>query len=140
MNWMRRLDYSFEKFIGVDVSPFLISKLRAQQFPPGYHFQFGNIVTDILPSADAVFCRDCLVHLPFESVLKVRDLWRAAGFRFMIATTFVKKTTNTDIPIGGWRPLNMEIAPFNWTNPIKLIIEEWTEPDYTDKAIGVWAL
>lgn len=140
MNWMRHLGYPFEKFIGVEISPFLVEKLRTQQFPPGYHFQVGNIATDILPTADAIFCRDCLVHLPFEAALKVRDLWRAAGFRFMLATTFVKRTVNENIPLGSWRPLNMELAPFNWGKPIAVIIEECDEPAYADKAIGVWAV
>ena len=140
MNWMRHLNYPLEKFIGVDVAPFLIEKLRAQQFPPGYHFQVGNIVTDILPTADAVFCRDCLVHLPFEAVLRVRDLWKAAGFKFMLVTTFAQKTANEDIPFGSWRPLNMEIAPFHWQNPIATVFEGYEEPPYQDKAIGVWAL
>jgi hypothetical protein len=140
MNWMRHLNYSFEKFIGIDVSPFLISKLRAEKFPPEYHFQVGNIATDILPAADAIFCRDCLVHLPFEIILGIPDLWRAAGFRFMMATTFVKKTQNEDCKVGNWRPLNMEIAPFNWLDPIAVISEDYQDPTYGDKAIGVWAL
>ena len=140
MNWMRHLNYPFEKFIGVDVSPFLVEKLRAQEFPPQYHFQVGNIATDILPTADAIFCRDCLVHLPFDAILRVRELWKAAGYRFMLATTFVQKTENEDIPFGSWRPLNMQLAPFNWGNPLAVIIEEYKEPPHEDKAIGVWAL
>jgi hypothetical protein len=61
---MRRLDYPFERFIGIDILPALIDGLRAQRFPPTYHFQVGNIATDILSRADAVFSRDFLVHLP----------------------------------------------------------------------------
>jgi hypothetical protein len=53
MNWMRHLDYPFERFIGIDIPPALIDGLRAQRFPPTYHFQVGNIATDILPRADA---------------------------------------------------------------------------------------
>lgn len=140
MNWMRHLNYPFEKFVGVDVAPTLIQKLRGQNFPPGYHFQVGNIVTDILPAADAIFCRDCLVHLPYDAILKVRDLWKAAGFRFMLVTTFPEKTANEDIPFGSWRPLNMELAPFNWRNPVAMILEGYAEAPYQDKTIGVWAL
>lgn len=138
MNWMRHLDYPFQKFIGIDISPFIIAKLHAQEFPPEYHFQVGNIAAEILPTADAIFCRDCLVHLPFEAILKIPDLWRLAGFRFMMATTFVKTTVNADCALGSWRPLNMEIAPFNWLSPIAVINEEYGPHD--DKSIGVWAL
>ena len=80
------------------------------------------------------------MHLPFAAILKVHDLWRAAGFRFVLATTFVKRAENKDFPFASWRPLNMELAPFHWLDPITVILEECDEPGYEDKAIGVWAL
>jgi len=140
MNWMRHLNYPFEKFIGIDIAPTLIGKLKSENFPPQYHFQLGNIATDILPAADAVFCRDCLVHLPYEAIFEIRRLWKIAGFRFMFATTFINRTINTDCLIGGWRPLNMQIAPFDWSQPLAVFLEDYEDASYRDKAIGVWAL
>ncbi len=141
MNWMRQLGYPFEKYIGIDVVPMLIEKLRSQQFPAFYHFQVGNIVTDILPTADALFCRDCLVHLPFLAIQEAKKLWKLAGFKYVFATTFPQTHENQNIKIGEWRPLNMEIAPFHWSKP-RLIIAEYpgSAPLCGDKSIGVWEL
>jgi len=138
MNWMRHLDYPFERFIGIDIAPTLISLLKSQAFPPQYYFLVANVVRDVLPKADAILCRDCLVHLSFEHIFKVRQLWKEAGFRYCFVTTFVNRTTNENIITGGWRPLNMQIAPFNWPEPLAVIDEECQDEGFGDKAIGVW--
>ena len=74
MNWMRHVEYKFDKYVGIDLVPRVINKLRKQTFPTAYNFQIGNIVTDVLPAGnfqignivtdvlpagDALFCRDC---------------------------------------------------------------------------------
>ncbi len=141
MNWMRHLQYSFEKFIGVDIVPSVIEMLRKQAFPVSHHFQVGNIATDILPAADAVLCRDCLVHLPFSAIQAAARLWKLAGFKYVLATTFPDKMSNEDIAPGGWRPLNMRAAPFLWSEPVMLLIDNdgVGAPD-DDKSLGVWRL
>jgi SAM-dependent methyltransferase len=136
MNWMRRIAYPFEKYIGIDVVGALVGKLRNEKFSAVYHFQTGNIATDILPKADAILCRDCLVHLPFAAIMETSRLWKLAGFRFVFVTTFPGRTENLDCEIAGWRPLNMEIAPFNWPKPLLMISEEHPPP-FEDKSIGV---
>ena len=142
MNWMKHLDYSFESFIGIDIVHDIIDSLRQQGFPRNYNFQYGDIVTDILPRADAIFCRDCLVHLPFNQIEEASRLWRLAGFRYAFVTTFPERTENIDCHVGEWRPLNMQAAPFNWPEPIFTIPERSPNPadKYADKSIGVWAL
>lgn len=139
MNWMRTLDFKFEKFIGIDIVPVLIEKLRLEAFDSIYHFQVGNVVTDILPCYDAIFCRDCLVHLPFAAVHEAYRLWKIAGFKFAFVTTFPDRRTNSDCGTGEWRPLNMEAAPFHWPRPLMMLREDH-EPPYEDKSVGVWAL
>jgi hypothetical protein len=40
-----------------------------------------------------------------------------------------------------WRPLNLEIEPFNLGNPIEIISERTTEdPRYADKSLGLWKI
>jgi hypothetical protein len=142
MNWMRHIDYNFAKFIGIDIVQVLIENLRKESFPAHYHFQVNNIITDILPVADAVFCRDCLVHLPFNSISSVQSLWKSAGFKYAFVTTFPNHLVNVDCAIGHWRPLNMEVAPFYWRKPLFLLNEASPDPNipYSDKSIGVWGL
>jgi SAM-dependent methyltransferase len=141
MNWMRQVDYKFERFIGVDISPTVIERVRQQEWPAQYHFQVGNMATDIPPGADALLCRDALVHLPLATIQQAVRLWKMAGFRFLIVTTFTEKKANRDIAAGEWRPLNMEAAPFNWPVPEFLIPDiDGTGYPYHDKSLGVWRL
>jgi hypothetical protein len=142
MNWMRHLDYRWRSFLGVDIVPEIIAALRAQAWPAEFHFQVGNLVKDILPLADAVLCRDCFVHLPFSSIENAVRLFRRAGFRFLITTTFSRRQTNHDSVSGDWRPLNMALGPFFWGEPLLLLPER--EPgdgyEFPDKSLGVWSL
>ncbi len=141
MNWMRHLQYDFEKYIGVDLVQSVIELLRKQSFPNSHHFQVGNIVTDILPAADALLCRDCLVHLPFSAVQAATRLFRMAGLKYVMATTFPDKMSNEDIEPGAWRPLNMRAAPFLWSEPVRLISDnDGLAAPYNDKSLGVWRL
>ena len=142
LNWIRHLDYDFELYVGVDIVPELISKLRADPSLKGRNFQCNNIVTDILPSADAIFCRDCLVHLPFDLINNAINRWQLAGFKYAMVTTFPAHLENTACQIGSWRALNFCAPPFNWPEPILLVSEfdvemQW---EYRDKSIGIWHL
>jgi len=141
MNWMKHLEYDFHFFVGIDIVPDIIADLRKKEFPPNYFFQTGNIVTDLLPKADAVFCRDCLVHLPFDAALKALTLWTRSGFKYALITTYTARELNRDIKTG-WRPLNMEAPPFNLGEPILLVPDRPKIPHdrWFDKSIGVWAL
>jgi hypothetical protein len=142
MNWMRQFHYPFDKYIGVDIVPHLIERLTEDTFPTAYHFQVGNIVTDVLPAADALLCRDCLVHLPFNAIHEAQRLWTLADFRYILATTFHAHQSNVDCDPGEWRPLNMAIAPFYWREPHMLIpdADDLAGPLFQDKSIGIWKL
>lgn len=144
LNWMQRLEYVFDQFIGVDIVAPIIAGLNRQKADIGadnYHFQVGDITADILPRADAVLCRDCLVHLPNALILDALANFRKAGFRYLLSTTFVRTEHNADIAIGDWRPINLTGEPFNLPRPSYAI------PDndglvglFSDKSLGVWKL
>lgn len=142
LNWMKKLDFKFEQYIGIDIVKALIEKLREQDLPSTYHFQHGNIVTDILPKADAIFCRDCLVHLPFDAIKSAVNLWRRAGFRYMVVTHFFEWPENKDCSFGGWRPLNFLKAPFEWDPPLEIVVENpaLVGRPYGDKSMAIWKL
>src|SRR5437764_15490243 len=53
-NWIRRLDYSFDKYVGIDVVAEIINQLTEVQESVDCYFQRANIVTDVLPQGDAV--------------------------------------------------------------------------------------
>jgi len=142
LNWMKHLAYDFDLYIGIDIVPELINKLRTDPALEGRYFQANNIVTDVLPTADAIFCRDCLVHLPFNMINSAIEMWKIAGFKYVMVTTFPDHAENTDCQVGSWRALNFCAAPFNWPAPT-LLVSEFPEDmawDYRDKSIGIWEL
>lgn len=142
MNWMRHLEYNFDFFIGVDIVRDLIERHRPQFPSEKFNFQVGDLCEDILPQADAIFCRDCFGHLPFSKIKEATRLFKLSGATFLLTTTFPEKE-NCDIAAGGWRQINMQAEPFLWPSPMKLIREN--TPDCEDtwtklKSLGVWSL
>jgi SAM-dependent methyltransferase len=133
--WMRLLDYEFDDYLGVDIVPEIIEPLQ-KEATSTRRYMLGDIVADVLPTADAVFCRDCLVHLTYELGLRAVANFRKAGFRYVFLTTY-PGLENRDIPLGRWRRLNMEGPPFNFPPPLALISER--RPGHEDvKSMGVW--
>jgi hypothetical protein len=114
----------------------LVSTAQANE-----RFVVLDAVSDALPLADAVLCRDLIVHLPFRQGMKVVENFRRSGAKFLIATTFPGRR-NVDIHPGGWRPLDLSAAPFGLGEPLRLIVEGCTEGGgaYRDKSLGVWRL
>ena len=105
-----------------------------------------NIVTDKLPDADLLLVRDCLVHLSNDNILKFIENVKNSNIKYLLTTSFTdknidhewkKSVLNSNIPDGGWRPINLEISPYKLTNPIDIIIENCTEdyPNYSDKSL-----
>jgi hypothetical protein len=142
MNWMRHVEYEFEFFVGADIVRDLIARLRAEFQSDRIHFQTANICEDILPQADAVFCRDCFVHLSFANVRDATRLLKLSGTRFIITTTF-PDIANSDVDPGGWRQINLESEPFRWPSPMKLIRENAPEREdrwTRGKSLGMWPI
>jgi hypothetical protein len=59
-----------------------------------------------------------------------------------LTTTFPGCASNEDIVTGDWRPLNLQLAPFNLPAPDLLINEQCTEGGnlFADKSLGLWRL
>lgn len=139
--WIRGVDLGGVSYVGVDIVPDLIDRLRERDEPAG-RYLVADIVSDRLPPCDAILCRDCLVHLSFEHATMAIENLRRSGARWLIATTFSDLTTNHDCEDGDWRPLNMSRAPFNWPTPAPTIVEGCEEDGggWRDKSLGVWRL
>lgn len=109
------------------------------------HYEFGvaDITADVLPTADVVHCRDCLVHLTFDLVWAALSLFKQSGSIWLLTTTFPDLTENGKGRLGGWRPLNLQAAPFSFGEPDELIVEKpdvALHPHYGRKAMGLWRI
>jgi hypothetical protein len=140
MHWMKDVPWAElgGAYTGVDIVAELVEGLRVKF--PGKRFECVDLVTEILPRADVVFCRDCLVHLPIEEVKTVLANVKRSGALWLVTTTFPVSGVNSEVRWSGWRPLNLEAAPFSLPGPFKLINEGCTEDGgkYADKSLGVW--
>lgn len=96
-----------------------------------------DIVTNKISEFDLVFCRDCLVHLSNDLVLKALKNISSGGSKYFMATTFDQHTSNDDILTGEWRKINLQLPLFNLPKPIFLINEGIKKGDGY-KCMGFW--
>ncbi len=132
-NWMRNVDLTGIKYIGADIVPAAVEHCR--QVMPDGEFRQLDLITDILPATDAVFCRDCLGHLTPEQVIAAISNIRASGAAWLITTTFPALRQNYSTGTGGWRYINPALPPYNLGQPLEIINEGWG-----DKSLGVWRI
>lgn len=145
-HWMRHVDLGPIDYIGGDIVEELVLRNRrayereAGEGTGSRRFIRVDLTAGLIPEADAVFCRDGLVHFSFVNIERAFATIREGGARYLIATTFTAHDANDDIEDGDWRPLNLERPPFTLPPPIALIDEQCPEEGgaYADKSLGVW--
>ena len=140
LHWIKTVDLAVERYIGVDIVEELI-KLNAARFTDREFLRL-DFVQDPLPTADLVFCRDCLVHFPFPAIFNTIENIKRSGSKYLLTTTFTAEREPQDILTGRWRPINLELPPFEFSKPIVLINEGCTENEgkYEDKSLGLWII
>jgi 2-polyprenyl-3-methyl-5-hydroxy-6-metoxy-1,4-benzoquinol methylase len=137
-HWMSRVDLSGIKYVGIDVVPELIVMNRRHHARPGWSFDIGDVTRDPLPRADVILCRDCLIHLPDEDVLRALANFRRSGATHLITTTFQGNANRALSALGyGWRPLNLEAPPFSLGAPVRTLVDA-PSVGYPDKRLGIW--
>jgi hypothetical protein len=139
-NWAADVADAVDRYIGADVVAEVVAANVARHAGPGRAFLRLDLTRDSLPLADAVLCRDCLVHFSFADARAALRNVQRSGSCYLIATTFADRTFNDDIRTGGWRPLNLQGPPFAFPAPL-LTIDERCASDggrYRDKRLGVW--
>lgn len=141
-HWMRDVDLAEIHYTGADVVAEMVGKNQLLFGGPLRAFECVNLITGPLPTADLVFCRDCLVHLPFEDALAALETIRQSKCEWLLATTFTRETPNAELDAAGWRALNLTLPPFNFPQPTLLISEKCTEAGglAKDKSLGLWRI
>ena len=135
-NWMRHTDLGLVRYIGGDVVPELIERNRRLYGGEGRTFLVLDVTKSRLPRADVILCRDCLIHLSFARIRSAVVNFKKSGATYLACTTHQSVRENTDCPDGGWRSVNLELPPFNFPRPLKLIVED----EELGKCLGVWRL
>jgi hypothetical protein len=141
-SWLSTARLPIDRYIGADIVPDIIRRNteRYGRSHPFTQFHVLDLTRDPLPTAEALLCRDCLVHLPHSAIAEaLRNIFRSP-IRYAMLTTFIGDRVNTDIELGNWRPLNLVKPPFCLPPPELILVEGCTEEAgaYADKALGVW--
>jgi hypothetical protein len=135
-NWMKNVDLSEIQYFGADIVADLITENQCQYVSENRTFLVANLATDALPLTDVVLVRDCFVHFSNDLIFQSLQNLKRQGFSYLLTTSFTKKIANHDIISGDWRPINLEIKPFN-LKKIAVINENCTEGgiDFNDKSL-----
>jgi len=141
-HWMRHAPLDGIDYVGADIVRELVARNQQVYQRPQIRFEQLDLVTDPLPVADLVLCRDCLVHLPFREIWQALANLQRSGSKYLLTTTFVEHEENRDIRTGQWRTVNLQQPPFCLPPPSRLINEQCTEEGgrYRDKSLGLWRL
>lgn len=139
-NWLKHLDLDSMRYTGVDVVGEIINANKRFYGNHRRRFIHADLTSLRLPKADLILCRDCLVHLPFKEAQLILKNFRESSSQYLLTTTFIERRENHDVEAGSWRPLNLQLAPFTFPEPLELIREKPLDPQYHDKRLGLWEL
>lgn len=109
-NWISTVDLTGISYTGADIVPEIIETNKIKY--PEKKFIVADIVTDKLPAADIVLCRDCFIHLRKKEITKLIQNFKRSGIKYILASTYPVQQ-NTEILTGHFRPVNLELPPFN---------------------------
>lgn len=139
-HWMRRVELSDITYTGADIVEELIQINESLYRRERMHFRKLDILIDVLPQSDLILCRDCLVHFSNTDVKHALDNICESKSNYLLTTTFTDRKSNTPIPTGLWRPLNLQAAPFFLPPPLAIINEKCSESAgaYSDKSLALW--
>ncbi|MBV6438462.1 MAG: hypothetical protein EPGJADBJ_00086 [Saprospiraceae bacterium] len=138
--WMKEMDLSGIAYTGADIVPAMVGENNRLYAAPNIRFECLDLTRSILPSADLVICRDCLLHLSFEHIHQAVTRIKHSGSTWLLCTSFVQNKFNYDIRDGLWRTLNMQKSPFRFPPPERIIPDNQLLESgvYRDKALCLW--
>lgn len=141
-NWMKNIIGCEIDYAGIDVVDELIRINVQKYYIANIKFFKKDITSDALPFAGLIICRDVLVHYSISDIKKALENFKASGSGYLLATTFNSLQKNEEIFTGGWRPLNLEISPFNFPPPQRRIFEKMDKDGkyFPDKHLALWNL
>lgn len=139
-HWMTEVPLPGVSYIGADLLPELIAANENQYQSLNRSFMVLDLTRSVLPSADLILVRDCLVHLSFADASRAIDNVKRSNIRYLLTTTFTSEPVNRDVPTGDWRPLNLVEPPFGFPEPLYILNEGCTEQEgvFADKSLGLW--
>ena len=123
-------------YIGADIVPDLVTLNSEKYESTSKNFIVLDLSREVPPKVDLIFCIDLFVHL------STRDIKSALQNISKSKSTYLAMTTFSDqrdykglrrITRGvGWRPINFQLEPWVFQDPLYLINEKCSEEN------GLW--
>lgn len=136
-HWFRMIRWETEiDYIGGDIVEALVARNQSLYDGTNRKFVCLDIVRDILPQADLWLCRDCFFHLSNRDILLAVDNFLRSDIRYLLTTTHLNCDRNHDIASGAFRLLNLELPPFSFGRPSR-VIDDWIE-GYPVRYLALW--
>ena len=141
-NWMKEIELDLSRYVGIDVVSALIRRNQHAYSNECRGFLNLDMTKDKLPRVDVILCRDSLVHFSLKDIFAALKNFRQSGSTYLLTTTFTRWPDNIDILTGEWRQINLQMPPFNFPEPLRLIDEkcEHSGGIFADKCLVLWAL
>ncbi len=124
-NYAKLVDWSGITYDGYDVVAGVIECNQNAYSAP--NIRFHTLVEGTKPrSADLLICKDVLQHLPTDDVLHYLAMFKEQ-FSYILIVNAIQPEDNLngDIERGGYRPLRLDLPPFNEDCEI---LDEWDSP------------
>ena len=141
-HWMKDVALDGISYVGMDIVPAMVDRNQRLYGSGGKEFLVRDVVRDPLPQVDLILSRECFTHLPHRDIVASLRNIKRSGSVYLLTTTFTERTKNEDLNRFGWRPVNLQLSPFDLPPPILVINENCTEHDgqYADKGLGLWKI
>jgi len=142
-HWMSHVRLDVASYVGVDIVPELISENRRRYATGNISFVEADIRKDPLPRADLILCRDCMVHLSHEDIFRCLQNFKRSGSTYLLATTHPGEVRrHWNIITGMWRPLDLQLPPFNFPEPLRLLDDHGDDDSVFvgKKCLALWRI
>lgn len=130
------------EYTGFDCVPDLILQTQKKyQDRPHMHFDCKDILTEPLPPADLILCRDVTHYLPNDLITQLLENIRRSqtktGQTYLLIThnLYSSLSANDVTVLGIFRPVNLTYPPFSWPMPLEIL-----EEDVYGKALALFKL
>lgn len=138
-NWMQHVDLSgIDDYYGVDIVQPVINENASRFGGPHRHFAVADLTCDALPKAQAILCRDAIVHMSYQDAAKILANFAATGAEWLLLNTYPEVTSNRNHFTGKrWRRLNLRLEPFSFPEPVEMVPDGG---DVNPSLLAVWRL
>lgn len=147
-NWMRLVDLQDVKYTGHDLDDGFIAENRHRY--PQHSFETIDALNTEYSKYDLICCRDFMIHIPTSDGLKLIDLLRASGSKWLMATSYDYLAENLDLSdeqksipysrdVRVSRMVNLTLPPYDFSHPVDFVRENDSD-GCAGRIVGLWRL